>query len=99
MGNSSSGLLEVPSFSKGTINIGDRQRGRIKAESVIDCDPEQRDISAALQKLYSKEFQLKLGAVKNPYGEGGASEKVVDTLARVPLEDILMKRFFDLRST
>ena len=96
VGNSSSGLLEVPSFSKGTINIGDRQRGRLKAESVIDCEPEQGSITAALQKLYSKEFQLKLETVKNPYGEGGASEKVVDILARMPLEDILMKRFFDL---
>jgi GDP/UDP-N,N'-diacetylbacillosamine 2-epimerase (hydrolysing) len=99
VGNSSSGLLEVPSFGKGTINIGDRQRGRLKAESVIDCDPEQGSIAAALQKLYSKEFQLILEAVKNPYGVGGASEKVVDTLVRVPLEDILVKRFFDFSNT
>jgi GDP/UDP-N,N'-diacetylbacillosamine 2-epimerase (hydrolysing) len=96
VGNSSSGLAEVPSFGRGTINIGDRQRGRLKAESVIDCEPEQGAITAALQKLYSKEFQLILKTVKNPYGEGGASEKVVDILARVRLEDILMKRFFDL---
>ncbi|MBL78511.1 MAG: UDP-N-acetylglucosamine 2-epimerase (hydrolyzing) [Nitrosomonadaceae bacterium] len=99
VGNSSSGLLEVPSFGKGTINIGDRQRGRLKAESVIDCDPEQKSISTAIQQLYSKEFQLILETVKNPYGEGGASGRVVDTLVKVPLEDILMKRFFDLSNT
>ena len=96
VGNSSSGLAEVSSFGKGTINIGDRQRGRLKAESVIDCDPEQRAITLAMQKLYSKEFQEILKTVKNPYGNGGASERVVDTLTAVPLEDILKKRFFDL---
>ena len=95
-GNSSSGLIEVPSFAKGTVNIGDRQRGRLQAKSVIDCSPERGSIIVALQKLYSDEFQSKLKTVKNPYGEGGASQKVVDTLVRVPLEDILKKRFFNL---
>jgi GDP/UDP-N,N'-diacetylbacillosamine 2-epimerase (hydrolysing) len=98
VGNSSSGLTEMPSFSKGTINIGDRQRGRLKAESVIDCDPEQGSIAAAIQRLYSKEFQLMLETAQNPYGEGGASKKVVDTLIRVPLHDIHKKRFFDLNN-
>jgi GDP/UDP-N,N'-diacetylbacillosamine 2-epimerase (hydrolysing) len=98
VGNSSSGLLEVPSFSKGTINIGDRQRGRLKAESVIDCMPEHESIAAAIQRLYSKEFQLILETAQNPYGEGGASERVVETLKRVSLGDILKKRFFDLNS-
>ena len=96
VGNSSSGLLEVPSFRKGIINIGDRQRGRLKAESVIDCSPDQESIAVAIQRLYSKDFQLMLSNVKNPYGEGGASDRVVDTLIKVPLEDILKKRFFDL---
>ena len=98
VGNSSSGLLEAPSFAKGTINIGDRQRGRLKAESVIDCDSEQGSIATALQKLYSKEFQSMLETVKNPYGEGGASRRVVDSLLKVPLGDVLKKRFFDLSS-
>jgi GDP/UDP-N,N'-diacetylbacillosamine 2-epimerase (hydrolysing) len=96
VGNSSSGLIEVPSFSKGTINIGDRQRGRLKAESVIDCSPERKSIAVALKKLDSKEFQVKLKTVKNPYGEGGASQRVVDTLMRVSLENILKKHFYDL---
>tara|TARA_Y100001960_G_scaffold126603_1_gene135011 strand:+ start:1312 stop:2475 length:1164 start_codon:yes stop_codon:yes gene_type:complete len=98
LGNSSSGLLEVPSFAKGTINIGDRQRGRIKAESVIDCCPDRDSIAEALKKLYSKEFQLILKTVQNPYGEGGASDRVVKALREIPLEDILKKRFFDLNS-
>ena len=96
VGNSSSGLAEVPLFHKGTINIGDRQRGRLKAESVIDCMPERESIQTALDKLYSPEFQNSLTEVKNPYGEGGASEKIVAILRDTPLEDILKKSFYDL---
>ena len=96
VGNSSSGLLEVPSFAKGTINIGDRQRGRLKTKSVIDCDPEQKSIAAALRKLYSKEFQLVLGRVQNPYGEGGASKKILKILQDHPLDSILKKPFHNL---
>lgn len=96
VGNSSSGLAEVPSFRKGTVNVGDRQRGRLKAESVIDCPPDRTAISAALKRLYSAEFQALLPKVNNPYGEGGASEKVVDILRAYPLEGLLKKSFHDL---
>ncbi len=96
VGNSSSGLIEVPSFGKGTINIGDRQRGRLKAESVIDCSPDRQSIAAALQRLYSPAFQATLKTVRNPYGEGGASEKIVRVLRDYPLESILKKSFHDL---
>jgi len=96
LGNSSSGLTEVPSFGKATINIGDRQRGRLKAESVIDCPPERAAITEAIVRLYSPEFRVKLEAVRNPYGDGGASNLVVQELVRVPLKGILKKSFFDL---
>lgn len=98
VGNSSSGLTEVPSFGKGTVNIGDRQRGRLKAASVIDCQPTRLAISGAIARLYSPEFQAILTTVRNPYGHGGASESVVSTLAAIPLEGILKKRFYDLPS-
>jgi GDP/UDP-N,N'-diacetylbacillosamine 2-epimerase (hydrolysing) len=97
VGNSSSGLIEVPSFRKGTVNIGDRQRGRLKAESVIDCSPERESIADALRTLYSLEFQAQLATVHNPYGEGGASEKVVRVLQEYPLDTLLKKTFYDLR--
>jgi len=96
VGNSSSGLAEVPSFKKGTINIGDRQRGRLRADSVIDCLPNRQAIAAALRRLYSPEFQESLRSVRNPYGEGGASEKIVETIRAYPLESILKKHFYDL---
>ena len=93
IGNSSSGLLEVPSFKIGTINIGDRQRGRIKSESVIDCLPERNSIKKAINKIYSIKFQKLLKNVKNPYENGNASKKIAKVLRSVPLENILKKIF------
>ena len=96
VGNSSSGLAEVPSFKKGTINIGDRQRGRLQAASVINCEPDQESIADAIDTLYSSNFQVGLSQVRNPYGEGGASEKVVNTLKIINIKNILKKVFHDL---
>jgi GDP/UDP-N,N'-diacetylbacillosamine 2-epimerase (hydrolysing) len=96
VGNSSSGITEAPSFRKGTVNIGDRQRGRLRASSVIDCEPNCASIAAALGQLYSGAFQATLDSVRNPYGEGGASEKVVDVLAAHPLQGIVKKEFHDV---
>jgi GDP/UDP-N,N'-diacetylbacillosamine 2-epimerase (hydrolysing) len=95
VGNSSSGLAEVPSFKKGTINIGDRQRGRLQAASVINCTPSRQDISAALERLYDADFQMSLGQVSNPYGEGGASEKIIAVVKSIALDNILKKHFYD----
>ncbi len=96
VGNSSSGLAEVPSFKKGTVNIGDRQRGRIKAKSIIDCEPKRESIVKALRKLYSPNFQKTLKNVVNPYGTGGASKAIVKKLEQVSLDNILKKKFYDL---
>ena len=96
VGNSSSGLLEVPTMKIGTINIGDRQRNRLKAESVIDCEPTREAIGRALEYLDSKEFQAMLPTVRNPYGEGGASDRIVEVLESADLEGILKKKFYDL---
>lgn len=99
VGNSSSGLTEVPSFKRGTINIGDRQKGRLQAASVINCAPLKDSIIDALAMLYSKEFQLVLSKAINPYGAGGASEKVVEILKRYPINKILKKTFYNLPIT
>lgn len=98
VGNSSSGLLEVPSFRKGTINIGDRQRGRLKAASVIDCEPTRQSIKEAIGRLYKEDFQVSLSHVLTPYGEGSASEKVVEILKNCSLDGIVKKAFFDLHN-
>jgi GDP/UDP-N,N'-diacetylbacillosamine 2-epimerase (hydrolysing) len=99
VGNSSSGLAEVPSFRKGTVNIGDRQRGRLMANSVINCDPERGSIGSALHTLYSNQFQASLATVCNPYGDGGASDKIVALIKAAELDGILKKRFFDCATT
>ena len=95
IGNSSSGLTEVPTFKKGTINIGDRQRGRLQAGSVINCVPQRKAICDAITQLYSDNFQSKLSGVTNPYGEGGASESIVETLKNISLSGIVKKQFYD----
>lgn len=96
VGNSSSALIEAPSFNIGSINIGDRQKGRIKASSVIDCTPSEKSISLALTTLFSAEFQGTLKEVKNPYGNGCASQKIIQVLKEVSLDDILKKSFYNI---
>ena len=96
VGNSSSGILEVPTFKKGTINIGDRQKGRIKAGSVIDCKPTRDSISKAIKKLYSDKFLNNLSNIVNPYGVGGAINKIVKTLERLSFDGTIKKNFYDL---
>lgn len=96
VGNSSSGLAEVPSFKKGTINIGDRQRGRLQAASVINCEPTRQSIKTAIGKLYNIDFKASLNVIRNPYGEGGASEKVVETIKHYAIDGIAKKVFYDL---
>ena len=96
IGNSSSGLAEAPSLGIGTVNIGDRQRGRLKATSVIDCPPQREAIRSAIHTLYSPSFRHDLAKVENPYGCGGASEKIVQILQDVNFEGLLKKTFYDV---
>lgn len=92
IGNSSSGILEVPSFGIPTINIGDRQKGRIQAKSIINCQPDERSVCKAIDKALSKDFLKKIKNVKNPYGDGKASEKIVNAI-----EQVFLKREIDLK--
>ena len=98
LGNSSSGILEAPSFHVPTVNIGDRQRGRIRAESVVDCLPCREDIVRAVKKVISPDFQKIVEKVQNPYGDGNTSEKIVrileKELGRKELD--LKKKFYDI---
>ena len=96
VGNSSSGLLEAPTFKIGTVNIGDRQKGRLKSESVIDCKVNKESILKAISTIYSAPFQKKLKSVKNPYGEGSGSEKIINVLKSKPLPSELKKKFYNL---
>ena len=97
VGNSSSGLSETPSFKIGAINIGDRQKGRIKADNVIDCLPNKESIQKAFEHLYSEEFKSVLKKSKNPYGDGSPSKKIIKVLKTIQLDNILQKTFFNIK--
>jgi GDP/UDP-N,N'-diacetylbacillosamine 2-epimerase (hydrolysing) len=96
IGNSSSGLIEAPSFKVATINIGDRQLGRIRAQSVIDCEPTLTAIEDALSQAFSPQFQEILKEVKNPYGVNNVSEEIVAVIKSVSLANLLKKKFYNL---
>ena len=97
IGNSSSGILEMPTFKKATINIGDRQEGRLKSTSVIDCKINKKEIMNSLKMIYSEEFKSKIKKSINPYGPYGASVKIVKILKKINLKEILIKKFYDIK--
>ncbi|WP_320113080.1 UDP-N-acetylglucosamine 2-epimerase [Draconibacterium orientale] len=92
VGNSSSGIIEVPVFNVPTVNIGDRQKGRITGESIINCNPEKHDISNALNKAFSFNKSLK---IHHPYGKGDSTEQILSTLKNITQIE-LKKQFYDL---
>ncbi|WP_126428729.1 UDP-N-acetylglucosamine 2-epimerase [Brevibacillus marinus] len=96
IGNSSSGIIEVPAFRKPTVNLGDRQRGRVRTSSIIDCREDKSDIVAAINQALSPSFQRQLSELQSPYGEEYVSGKIKDHLKKVALDGVLMKSFFDL---
>ncbi len=97
IGNSSSGLIEVPSFKIPTINIGDRQKGRLMPSSVICCEPTQSDIEKAINTALSPEFREIASKTSNPYGDGNTSKKIVKIIKKVFSNPIdLKKKFYDI---
>ncbi len=96
IGNSSSGLLEMPYFKKGTINIGTRQSGRLFAKSVINIEIKKSKIIQAVKKLLSNNFQKNIKNNINPYGNPGASDKIIKILKKIKVKKIINKKFFDI---
>ena len=92
VGNSSSGIIEAPSFNVPTVNIGDRQKGRIKAPSVFDCKTTKDDILNTIQESFS--FKT---AVVNPYGDGGSAKRIREIIESSMIEKRLKKTFFDIK--
>lgn len=92
IGNSSSGLYEAPSFRIPTVNVGDRQKGRLRARSVIDCEPH----AAAIRKAIKRALALDCADVVNPYGDGFASERIVSVLKSVGDLTLLRKKSFHM---
>ena len=95
IGNSSSGLYEAPSLRVPTVNIGERQRGRLSTASVIDCAADQGAIEAAIAQALA----LDCSAVVNPYGDGQTSARIVAALRALPARGELLKKHFHLIET
>ncbi len=96
VGNSSSGIIEAPALNTPTVNIGDRQKGRLRAPSVIDCAGRTKDIAAAIGKALDPDFRAGLKTMIRPYGTSGASEKIKDRLKNTDLTGINQKSFHDI---
>lgn len=96
IGNSSSGLTEAPALRRPTVNLGERQDGRLKADSVIDCAESPEDIVAAIRRALSPEMQDVVADMTPVYGGSGASAKIAHTLKTHPLQGLIKKRFHDL---
>lgn len=96
VGNSSSGLLEVPSFGIPTLNIGDRQNGRIAAESVYNCTPDKESVLNGLDKVLSKGFRELAYVVRNPYEKANTAEEIFKVISTYPLDDLNQKKFYNI---
>ncbi|MCS7166162.1 MAG: UDP-N-acetylglucosamine 2-epimerase [Gemmatales bacterium] len=97
LGNSSSGIIEAPSFRLPVVNVGTRQAGRLRAANVIDTGYGHSEILAAVSKVLQPSFRESLRNLQNPYGDGHASERIALTLSTIPLDrQLVKKRFFDL---
>lgn len=97
VGNSSSGIVEVPSFGIPTLNIGDRQKGRIQAESIYNCLPDKDSILKGLDKVLSKEFRELASKVHNPYEKANTAEEIFKVISTYPLEQLKQKHFYDIK--
>lgn len=97
IGNSSSGIIEAPSFKIPTINIGDRQKGRVSAESVMDCEPSPSAIASSIRKSLSAEFQEVLKTVKNPYDQADTASRIVEKITLFCPTILIKKSFYNLR--
>jgi len=99
VGNSSSGLIEAPSFALPVVNVGTRQNGRVRGANVIDVGYTRDEIIKGIRRAIRPEFRDSLRQLKNPYGRGQASEIIVEFLKTMHLDDLLlMKRFNDLEA-
>ncbi len=96
IGNSSSGIIEAPSFHIPTINIGDRQKGRIRGATVIDCEPNKEAIIESISKGLSADFRQSIVDSVNPYGSGNASKEIMKILTSINISNLIKKSFYDL---
>ena len=98
VGNSSSGILEAPSLFVPTINIGNRQAGRLQADSIVNCEPTLDGVAKALEKISNPTFKNPLGSTKNPYGSGNTVKEIMSFIEDVEWSTLLSKKFFNIKA-
>lgn len=96
VGNSSSGITEAPYLGIPTINIGNRQKGRLKSKSIVDCNPNQLEIIKKIKIIISKKFRHKIKNQKTYYGNCNSSKKIVNIIRRINLKNVLYKQFYNI---
>ena len=96
VGNSSSGIIEAPSFNVPTVNIGDRQKGRVQPSSVINCSPDKEEVLSALTKGLTQEFRESIQGMVNPYEKEDTVRSIVEILKSSDVENLLKKGFNDV---
>ena len=97
VGNSSSGLVEVPSFGIPTLNIGDRQKGRMAADSVFNCKTDKQAVLKGLDIVMSEEFRQKAAVIHNPYDKEGTAQAIFKVISTYPLDSLNQKHFYDIK--
>lgn len=97
IGNSSSAIIELPSFKKGAVNIGNRQKGRVIASNIINCQPDKVEIINAIKKLFSLDFRNSLQNIVNPYEKRDTAKAITSILESFPINKSLAKPFYDLK--
>ena len=97
IGNSSSGIIEIPSFKKPTLNVGSRQDGRLKSGSIIDCSHNTNEILKKVTLAFSKKFYRKTKKIKNPYFNGNTSKKIKNIIKKTNFKNLIFKKFIDIK--
>lgn len=98
VGNSSSGIIEAPSLKTPTINVGDRQRGRIQAASVLNCSVDYNEISLCFQKIKDPSFIKSMEEMENPYGDGNTTKQIIEILSSIDFEALKTKEFYNINN-
>ena len=96
IGNSSSGVIEIPSLRVAVLNIGNRQDGRLKSEAIINCPPKRNKIIKNIEKLLTPMMRKKIKKIKNPYDNGDAPQKIVNILEKIKIKNLIRKNFKDI---
>ena len=98
IGNSSSGILEAPIFKVPTVNIGDRQKGRLRVKSILDCEADTNAISQAIETALTESFRHDIRDLIHPSEQADTAQKIVRMLATVDLQGIIKKSFHDINA-